>query len=351
MAVSQERCRHAPAWSQDLLDSSEPPEVQPPLFDATLGAWVLTRRSDIVAALRTSTLAMTGFDSAMPETLPDEGARKSILAETLDALSPTQLQQWREWLAPQVEALISKLPQERPVDVLEEYAMPLCLLLAARATGISTDEGRRLMPDAREVSAAAADPGDSALKARAKVADTTLRGHFSTGPVTLRDSGFVALSQTVPCLLGNAWFALIQHPDQWWLLHNEPALIDQAVEELLRYAGLVRVLFRVATADIDLDGLQLRKGTRLILRIIAGNRDQAHFEDPNTLNIARRGSGHLSLGMGPHACAGANLIRMAMKQITLPLVTRFKTATLAEPVEWQGGWVFRSPRSLWVHLG
>jgi hypothetical protein len=55
--------------------------------------------------------------------------------------------------------------------------------------------------------------------------------------------------------------------------------------------------------------------------------------------------------MGPHACAGANLIRMAMKQITLPLVTRFKTARIAEPVEWQGGWVFRSPRSLWVHLG
>ena len=154
-------------------------------------------------------------------------------------------------------------------------------------------------PDAREVSAAAADPGDSALKARAKVADTTLRGHFSTGPETLRDSGFVALSQTIPCLLGNAWFALIQHPDQWGLLHNEPALIDQAVEELLRYAGLVRVLFRVATTDIDLDGLQLRKGTRLILRIIAGNRDEAHFDDPNTLNIARRGSGHLSLGMGP----------------------------------------------------
>ena len=56
MAVSQERCRHAPAWSQDLLDSSEPPEVQPPLFDAKLGAWVLTRRSDIVAAFRTTTL-------------------------------------------------------------------------------------------------------------------------------------------------------------------------------------------------------------------------------------------------------------------------------------------------------
>jgi hypothetical protein len=294
---------------------------------------------------------MTGFDSTIPETLPDERARKSILAETLDALSPTQLQQWREWLAPQVEARIDKLPQGRPADLLQEYAMPLCLLLAARVTGISTDEARRLTPDAREVSAAAADPGDSALKARAKVADVTLRGHFSTGPETLRDSGFVALSQTMPCLLGNAWFALIQHPDQWGLLHSEPVLIDQAVEELLRYAGLVRVLFRVATADIELDGLQLRKGTRLILRIIAANRDQAHFEDSNTLNIARRGSGHISLGMGPHACAGANLIRMAIKQITLPLVTRFQTAKLAEPVEWKGGWVFRSPQSLWVHLG
>jgi hypothetical protein len=250
----------------------------------------------------------------------------------------------------EVDALTNKLPQERAVDLLQEYGRPLCLLLAAMVTAISIDEARRLTPDAREVSAAAAEPGDPDLKARAKAANITLRRHFSTGPEMLRDSGFVALSQTTPCLLGNAWFALIQHQDQWRLLHDEPALIDQAVEELLRYAGLTRVLFRVATEDFDLNGLHLRKGTRLILRIIAGNRDGAHFEDPNRLDIARRGSGHLSLGMGPHACAGANLIRMAMKQITLPLVTRFQTAKIAEPVEWQGGWVFRSPKSLWVRL-
>src|ERR1700691_4483046 len=133
-------------------------------------------------------------------------------------------------------------------------------------TGISRGAAEGLCEMARRVSASAAEPYDPAVRLSAKSANADLRGCFHSGPETLRDSGFVALSQTLPCLLGNAWFALMQHPQQWSLLHQQPELTEQAIEELLRYAGLVRTLSRTAAADIDLNGSFIRKGERIILR-------------------------------------------------------------------------------------
>jgi cytochrome P450 len=142
----------------------------------------------------------------------------------------------------------------------------------------------------------------------------------------------------------------MQYPQQWSLLHREPELTEQAIEELLRYAGLVRILSRSAAADIDLNGAFIQRGERVILRIIAANRDPERFSHPNQVDIARRDAGHLTLGAGPHACVAANLIRMAAVAITYPLVQGFASANLARTVEWQGGSGFRSPKSLSVCL-
>ena len=246
--------------------------------------------------------------------------------------------------------MASRLPSEDPVNLMDAYARPLCLSLAALVTDISRSDAERLCERAQGISAAAAEPYNAVLRDSAKSASAELRGHFQTGPETLRESGFVALSQTMPRILGNAWFALMQYPQEWNLLHREPELTEQAIEELLRYAGLVRILSRTATADIDLNGASIRRGERVILRIIAANRDPERFCHPNQVNIARRDAGHLTLGAGPHACVAANLIRMAAVTITYPLMRGFASANLARPVDWQGGSGFRSPKSLWVRL-
>ena len=127
-------------------------------------------------------------------------------------------------------------------------------------------------------------------------------------------------------------------------------LVEQAIEELLRYAGLVRILTRTAATDIDLNGALIRSGERIILRIVAANRDPERFAHPNQFDLARRDAGHLTLGAGPHACVAANLIRLAAIAITRPLVQGFASANLSRPIDWQGGSGFRSPKSLWVHL-
>jgi cytochrome P450 len=334
-----------PAWSEDQLedqlDSCCAPEVEAPYFDDDLGAWVLSRHADILAAFRASSLSLGNTA---------ESDLSKMRSETTEALSAAQLRAWRERISPEVDELINSLPTDAPVDLMDAYARPLCLSLAAMVTGISRETAEGLCEAARQVSASAAEPYDAAVRLSAKSANAQLRGCFHSGPEPLRDSGFVALSQTLPCLLGNAWFALIQSPHEWSLLHQQPELTEQAIEELLRYAGLARTLSRTATADLDLNGFSIRKGERIILRIVAANRDPERFPDPHRLDVNRRDGGHFTLGAGPHSCVAAGLIRMVASRITYPLLQRFRSASLASPIQWQGGSGFRSPRRLWVSL-
>jgi cytochrome P450 len=337
-----------PAWSEDQLDSHYPPQMDVPYFDDHLRAWVLSRHADILAAFRASSLWPASPNERDPGELSGDIERLKMRWETIEALSPAQLRAWRERIIPEVDELINRLPTEEPVDLMNAYARPLCLSLAAMVTGIprGTAEGLREM--ARWVSASAAEPYDPAVRLGAKAANAQLRGCFHSGPEPLRDSGFVALSQTLPCLLGNAWFALLQHPQEWSLLHQQPELTEQAIEELLRYAGLARTLFRRATADLELNGFCIRKGERIILRIVAANRDPERFSDPHRVDVTRRDGGHFTLGAGPHSCVAAGLIRMVATALTHPLLQRFRSANLAPPIRWQGGSGFRSPSSLWV---
>jgi cytochrome P450 len=339
-----------PAWPADELDSVEPPEPAAPYFDSNLNAWVLSRYADILAAFRASRLFPASSNSAKPAQPMPACDHLKMRTETMEALPASRLAAWREELLPQAEALAAELPVDEPVELLDAYARPLCLRLAATVTGVSMDLARRLFETGARVSAAAAEPFDPEAHRIADLATEELREHFHSGPQSLRDSGFVALSQTMPCILANAWYSLMRQPDAWAMLHRQPELMEPAIEELLRYAGLVRILGRAAEEEIDLNGTVVRKGDRIILRIFAGNRDPERFARPNEIDFTRRDAGHLSLGSGAHACVGASLIRMAAVTVTRPLLRRFAVATPTAAVEWQGGSGFRAPRALWVSL-
>jgi cytochrome P450 len=343
-----------PAWSGDRLESSTGPEIEAPYFDEALKAWVLSRYADVLEALRSPGLTPAGPKSAQrsqadPAESAIPGDRLKMREDTLEALSPALLKSWRDRLSPKAESLAASLPVDVPVDLIEGFARPLCLICSSIATGIELEDARQLQQKAQQVSAAAADPWDPLLRAEGKSATAGLRGCFHSGAETLRDSGFVALSQTMIGILGNAWFALLQHPQEWDRLHRQPELIEQAIEELLRYAGLVRIICRIATADVSLNGTLIDTGQRVILRIFAANRDPERFPQASQLDVAR-GAGHLTLGAGSHSCVGASLVRMAAVTVTLPLLERFAAASLSQSPAWQGGPVFRWPSSLWASL-
>jgi cytochrome P450 len=338
------------AWSRDRLDSPLPPVPEPPYFDANLDAWVFSRYADIVTALRDPSLVPTSVSKRKPAHERNDEEHRRMRAEALDALPSSQLRSWKEQLADHADELVSTLPQNRAVDLLSEYANPTCLALAITITGIPQDDAMKVLPRARTVSAAAANPYDETLSRAAKCADAEMRPCFHAGPESLRHGGFVALSQTMPALLGSTWFALLKHPQDWEHLHQHPEIVEQAIEELMRYAGFTRILARMATTDIVINDAHIRKDDRILLRLIAANRDPECFPNPHEIDFARRGAAHLSFGTGVHSCVGAGLLRMIAVTTTSALVSRFASARTARKITWRGGAVFRSPQSLWVHL-
>ena len=340
-----------PAWTRDQLDSLDPPEIEPAYFDSDLQAWVLSRHADLLAAFHAPSLIPGRRNLAIGSRKSEESIRLKMREEVRGALSPVQVRGWCEKLEVYANSVCQELPVAHPVDLVAGYARPLCLHFAAMVTGITQTDADNLEEVAKIVSAATADPDNPALCAAAKRANETLRSHFSTGPEPLRDSGFVGLSQTLAGIVSAAWYALAQSPDHWNHLRSSPQSVDQGMEELLRYAGVIRILTRTATEDINLNGISIRKGDRILLRVFAANHDPARFAEPNMLDCARRDSGHFAFGAGAHACVAANLIRTAAITMTLPLLARFVSVQLARPVELDGGSTMRSLVSLWVVLG
>lgn len=338
------------AWESDRIDSPYAQESGPPHFDVSLRAWVFSRYSDVLAAFHCANMIPSGLNDKPAAGPPQREALLKMRRETRDALSPAQLRIWRKGLMSAARAQVKKIPAGEPVDLIASYSRPLCLLLASTVTNTEIHKAERLRTIAEPISASAAEPYDSALKSSAKSANAKIRRCFRSGPEPLRDSGFVAVAHTLPCLLANAWFVLLQSPEQWSALHKDVALAEQAVEELLRCSALPRILFRQAVQDIEFNGMRIRKGERIVLRVLAANRDPEHFAHPNQLDIRRRRIRQLALGAGPHSCVGAGLIRMAAVSIIRPLLDRFAEAKLIKPVEWKGGSGFRFPASLWVQL-
>jgi cytochrome P450 len=116
---------------------------------------------------------------------------------------------------------------------------------------------------------------------------------------------------TTTTLIGNGVLALLRHPRQLAALRGEPGLIDNAVEEVLRFDPPVQRVRRVATRDIELRGQRIRGGEFVVPVIGAANRDPLVFIEPDTFAVGRENaSDHLGFGYGIHFCIGAGLARL-----------------------------------------
>jgi cytochrome P450 len=317
-----------------------------PYFDAQLDGWVLSRYADVTAAFDCPQLVVVGSANKERNPSVDEAARLRMRVETREALSPVKLRSWRRQMLQHGRELVAPFDHRQPIDLIRDYAQPLCLELALLATEPDTVSAANLTALAAQVSLAAAEPLDAELKSQSKAATAELRPFFTRGPEPMRESGFVALSQTLVSLLGNAWFALASYPQEWRRLHAQPLLVARGVEELQRFAGLTRLLFRRAMADINLNGISIRKGERVVLCLMAANRDPEQYPDAHELSVMRTRISHVNLGAGLHACVGAPLVRVAAIASTMALVERFSSVELMEPIDWCGGSGFVSPMAL-----
>ena len=128
--------------------------------------------------------------------------------------------------------------------------------------------------------------------------------------------------------IGNGMRALLSNRQQWKALVDEPSLIPNAVEEILRYDGPVLNHRRVAKVDTVVGGVEIPAGGKVMMCFASAAHDPAHFEDPETFEVSRENAElHLAFGKGPHFCLGAALGRLEVR-IVLDLLT-----TLAPQME------------------
>jgi len=157
--------------------------------------------------------------------------------------------------------------------------------------------------------------------------------------------------ETTTHLIGNGLLALLQYPEQMQKLQSQPALLDSAIEEMLRYDNPVQITYRSALEDVEMKGKRIRKGDLVNSILGSANRDPQRFSDPDCFEITRNEGRHLGFGLGIHFCIGAPLVRLEAEIVFDTILRRFPRIKLAtETLEWQEHPIFRGLKSLPVHL-
>lgn len=156
--------------------------------------------------------------------------------------------------------------------------------------------------------------------------------------------------ETTTNLIGNALDLMLDWPEQRRRLLAEPALIESAVEEVLRHQSSNQLGNRITTAACEIGGMTLEPGTRVHLLIGAANRDPAQFPDPDRFDIARCPNKHLAFAAGPHICLGLTLARLEGRVSIARFLARFPDYRRAGPALRTGRMRFRGFSRLPVSL-
>jgi cytochrome P450 len=152
----------------------------------------------------------------------------------------------------------------------------------------------------------------------------------------------VAGNETTASTICEGMRLFAEHPDQLSKVRANPGLIPNAVEEILRLATPTANMWRVATRDTTLGGIEISKGSFLMIRYAAANRDDRVFPDPDRFDVERENAReHLALGLGIHYCLGAQLAKAELCKAFEALTQRLVNPRLAK-----GGPPLRHPPNL-----
>ena len=171
------------------------------------------------------------------------------------------------------------------------------------------------------IAARRTDAGPDLLSAL--IATETDGDRLSSAELRLMVSALLFTGQdTTAHQLGHALALFLNHPDQWTLLADHPQLAEQAVAEVMRIAPATPVTGRVATEDLEIDGLMIPAGTSISLLLAAGNTDPAVFgPNPTRFDITAVRPAPLTFGAGIHYCLGATLARTEIAE-ALPILAQ-----------------------------
>jgi cytochrome P450 len=263
-------------------------------------------------------------------------------------LSPAAINVLRETFAREAEALVDHLVEGREFDGIADLAEAYPLKVFPDAVGISNEGRENLLPYGNMVfnsfgprnnlfDKAMANAGPvrdwiMSKCSRAALAPDGLGMQIfaavDSGELTETEAGMLVRSflsagiDTTVYGLGNALYCFAQYPEQWTILRENPSLIRLAFEEVLRFEAPVQTFFRTTTKAVDVGGVKLGDGEKVLLFLAAANRDPRRWDKPDTFDVRRRATGHMTFGTGIHGCVGQAVARLESEAVFGALAKR-----------------------------
>lgn len=370
--------RH-PAFIENPYPFLKQLREQTPIYRDALSTWWVTRYADVSAGLRSKSFSV---DSRLlghgQRDIAEDGAKPSLLGEWfrhqesaplarlynnfmlfLDPpkhtllrkvfaplFSPESVQRMARSMDDRIQGFITDMRVRREPDLVRDLALPLPVGVISDMYGVPREDAPFVMQWARDLSLGFdVSVSNQAMKqanrsaenfanylqehiARLKKAhrglldiDAALQNGLSMDELVSQIAmSYFAGFETTTSMIGNGCFALLHHPDQLKMLRENPALTENAVEELLRYDCPVRYAIpRHALVDMSICGQRVQRGETVMFMLSSANRDPTVFSDPDRLDIGRDAKHHVAFSHGLHYCLGASLARLELQRVFIAL--------------------------------
>lgn len=321
----------------------------PVYFNEQHGFWLLTKYDDVFAAFRDFktfsnskgvALEADMGESPYPMVLTQDPPNHTKLRKIVSAsMLPQHLKASEPYIREKTRALLEPFRDTGKIDLLSDFACYLPMSVIARMIQLpESDENliRDLVDNVvlredgnfgiseRSINAYLELAGyfDQFAKDKAKSCDTgddllsIMLQAEKSGQMTHNEVvGFLILlgvagNETTTKLIGNMTYRLWQNPAERKKAVDDLSIMNNVVEETMRFDGSSQILGRTVTTDVEIRGKVLKAGDRVGLCAISANRDEEKFDNPDVYDVMRKTNGHLGFGAGIHACLGSNLARL-----------------------------------------
>src|SRR5476651_1226319 len=346
-------------------------ETGPVVWLERYGTWAMARHQEVRDALNdwqtycsSAGVGLSDFRKEPPWRPPsiileaDPPLHTRTRAVLTRILLPAAINKLRTTFEREAEFLVARLVESREFDGIADLAEAYPLKVFPDAVGLSEDGRENLLPygsmvfnsfgprnDLFNQAMANAGPVRDWIMSkctRAALAPDGLGMQIfdavDAGELTEDEAGMLVRSflsagiDTTVYGLGNALYCLARYPEQWNVLRENPTLIRGAFEEVLRFEAPVQSFFRTTTKAVEVSGVRLGDGEKVLLLFAAANRDPRRWDKPDTFDVRRRATGHMTFGTGIHGCVGQAVARLETEAILGALLKRAATIEItAEP--------------------
>jgi len=285
----------------------------------------------------------------------DPPAHTRTRAVLSKVLSPAVMKRLRDGFMAAAEAKVDELMARGSFDAIPEFAEAYPLSVFPDALGLKPEGRGHLIPYASLVFNAFGPPNELRQQAIERSAphqayvtaqcqrDNLNPGGFGACIHAFSDSGEITPAEA-PLLvrsllsagldttvygIGAAVYCLARFPDQWERLRADPSLARNAFEEAVRFESPVQTFFRTTTRDVELGGITIPEGEKVLMFLGAANRDPRRWEQPDTYDITRKVSGHVGFGSGIHMCVGQLVARLEGEAVLTALACKVGSITMS----------------------